>query len=159
MTNQIQYMNQNETNDTFGQLKIVSHQDIADKYFSDKVKAFNKVYNTHEIIDEGEYKVVLKACYIGKVIIGEVTEKHIKKFCELINDEAERGNIEYGMLCPVSSFELARVQMPGHKEEKEKRHLLLFYPMSRKSFESLKEANKTNLYNTEGSLPTSTLEI
>lgn len=137
-----------------------SHAEIANKYFSETVKAFKQC--DLQILPE---RPDLQFAAIGlTVYANEVKDVHIEKICKMINIAAEKGYIEYGHLASVGSVKLAGpgsfvgIDVNGNKQylpsSTLQRYFLFFYSYSKYSLEQRKAFNKDlNAFIREGEIP------
>lgn len=109
-----------------------------DEYLSDKVKSFILLDNTKV---EGE--VELRVEYLA-IRAQEITDAHIKRFCEMVNFYADKGFIEYGSMIPISKLVLVLSED----------EVLMYYPATRYTLEQLKEMCKDYHFFTPDGEPT-----
>lgn len=122
-------------------LHYKDYKEWSDKHFSDKVKSF-KGY-LFELGDHDENGLFMKgtpdlhAQYIHvQVFAEEISEEHVKQFCEKVNHYADIGLIEgYKVTDGVIATEIFNKYHLKGKQS----YLLSFYPFSRYNSEELAE--------------------
>lgn len=137
---------------------VHNKEEVANQYLSDKVKSFIAVNTT--VITEPK---LLHGAYIQVLVNGrDVTDEDIKKFCEIINQLADDGYIEYACLAPVSVLDLSSgLNSSLRNEEGEiipcnlppNRHIIFYFTFSKYTVEEQRKLNG-KYFQIEGQLGT-----
>lgn len=148
--------------------------DIVKKYICDKGQEMltQKVYNTvnemmvlkenHKEIKGSAYeRRFYPVMYMGVMVQGEVTENHIKQFCELLNEPIEAGDLWHGCLVPMAKFKLGEFNSAGQRYRGEEWVLMSFILGKDINMDVQAYRDKyphLDIFNHEGELPSRILE-